>query len=119
MAQTRWQDIFNFLKSKGFNIFSPAMKTGECTEKYLVLQYGGGEKYTTFSSTKDTYTIMCFVPKNNYSELEVYKNKVMEAMKGMFPMIVPTYSVSTPYYDDTIKAHMLTIDYTNNKKITR
>lgn len=119
MAQTRWQDIFNFLKSKGFNIFSPAMKTGECTEKYLVLQNGPGEKYATFSSIKDTYTIMCFVPKNNYSELEVYKNEVMEAMKEMEPMIMPTYSVSNSYYDDAIKAHMLTIDYTNNKKITR
>ena len=45
------------------------------------------------------------------------KLKVKRIMKELEPMIVP-YGMQTPsYYDDGYKAHMISIEYANYKKM--
>ena len=117
MADNRWQDIFLHLKSKGFEIYPPSTKVGECLSKYIVVKNDGSSVHTSFSTNVDLYAVMCYVPKQRYSELVTFVNDVRKGMKEMEPMIYE-YGTQTPsYYDDTFKAHMVSIAYKNYKKL--
>ena len=112
-----WQDIFMHLKSSGFSVYSPGIKTGECTSEYLVIKNDGSSRHSSFSTDVDLYSIMCYVPKQKYSELEPLVQRVKKAMKELDPLLKP-YGTQTPsYYDDSMKAHMVSIEYKNYKKI--
>ena len=116
-AESRWQDIFLHLKKAGFDVYSPGIKVGECTEEYIVVKNDGSSKHPTLSSDNDLYAVMCYVPKENYSRLEPMVQEVKKAMKGLEPMILPYGSQTPSYYDDSYKAHMISIEYKNYKKI--
>lgn len=116
-ADSRWQDIFLHLKKAGFDVYSPSTKVGECTEEYIVVKNDGSSKHPTVSSDNDLYAVMCYVPKENYSKLEPMVQEVKKAMKGLEPMILPYGSQTPSYYDDSYKAHMISIEYKNYKKI--
>lgn len=114
---SRWQDIFLNLKNQGFDVYSPGIKTGECISEYVVVKNDGSSKHTSFSTDVDLYAVMCYVPKNKYSSLEPLVQRVKNAMKRLEPMIKP-YGTQTPsYYDDSYKAHMVSIEYKNYKKL--
>lgn len=73
---------------------------------------------TSFASTDvEIYTIFCYVPKNKYSELEGYVMQIKEIMKDIYPQFIPTGNQTPSFYDDDLKAHMVSIDYKNYKKI--
>lgn len=114
---SRWQDIFTHLKKAGFDVYSPGMKTGECISEYLVVKNDGSSKHISFSTDVDLYAVMCYVPKEKYSSLEPFVQRVKNSMKGLAPMITPYGSQSPSYYDDSLKAHMVSIEYKNYKKI--
>lgn len=117
MADSRWQDIFLHLKRDGFDVYSPGVKTGECTKPYVVIKNDGSSQHTSFSTDVDLYAVMVYVPKQAYSELEPMVQKVKASMKKLEPMILP-YGQQTPsYYDETYKAHMISIEYKNYKKM--
>jgi hypothetical protein len=115
--KSRWQDIFTHLKNAGFDVYSPGMKTGECTSPYLVVKNDGSSKHIAFSTDVDLYAVLCYVPKEKYSSLEPLVQKVKELMKGLEPMIKPYGSQTPSYYDDSLKAHMISIEYKNYKKL--
>ena len=115
--ESRWQDIYDCLATHDFNVFSPGIKVGECTEKYVVVRYDGSSRHTKFSTDVDTYSVLCYVPKKAYSELEPFVASVQDAMKDLMPMIKPNGNRTPSYYDDTYKAHMVSISYTNYKKV--
>jgi hypothetical protein len=116
-ADSRWQDIFLHLKKVGFDVYSPGVKVGECTNEYIVIKNDGSSKHTSFSTDVDMYAVMCYVPKDKYSQLEPLVQRVKEKMKELEPMIFP-YGTQTPsYYDDSYKAHMISIEYKNYKKL--
>lgn len=117
MADSRWQDIYLHLQSEGFNVYSPAIKLGECTEEYVEVKNDGSSVHPYVSTDVDLYAVMCYVPKNKYFLLEPLVQKVKASMKKMQPMIMP-YGQQTPsVYDDSVKAHMVSIEYKNYKKI--
>lgn len=118
-AESRWQDIYLHLKKSGFDVYSPGIKTGECTKEYLVVKNDGSSKHASFSTDNDFYAVMCYVPRNKYSTLESLVQRVKEAMKDLEPMILPYGAQTSSYYDDSFKAHMVSIEYKNYKKITR
>ena len=115
--ESRWQDIFVHLKNQGFDVYSPGVKTGECTSEYLVVKNDGSSKHLSFSTNVDFYAVMCYVPKDNYSSLEPLVRRVMDSMKELEPMILPDGSQTPSYYDDSVKAHMVNIEYKNYKKL--
>lgn len=117
MAESRWQDIFLHLKNEGFEIYSPGIKTGECKSEYIVVKNNGSSKLASFSTDDDLYSVMCYVPKTKYSELEVLVQRVKASMKKLEPMIKPYGSQTPSFYDDSIKAHMISIEYKNHKKM--
>ena len=114
---SRWQDIFTHLKKAGFDVYSPGIKTGECTSEYLVVKNDGSSKHANFSTDVDLYAVMCYVPKEKYSSLEPLVQKVKNSMRGLEPMIKPYGSQTPSYYDDSLKAHMVSIEYKNYKKL--
>nr|DAQ83490.1 MAG TPA: tail completion protein [Caudoviricetes sp.] len=116
-AESRWQDIFKHLKSSGFDVYSPGVKVGECMSEYVVIKNDGSSKISGISTDDDLYAVMCYVPKQAYSKLEPMVQKVKKAMKELEPMIMPYGSQTPSYYDDGYKAHMISIEYKNHKKI--
>lgn len=115
-GESRWEDIFDQLKKSGFDVYSPGIKTGDCTSPYVVVAIGSSTEHTSFSTNIDLYSVMCYVPKQAYSKLEPLVRSVEESLKELVPMILP-YGQKTPsYYDDTVKAHMVSIMYKNYKK---
>lgn len=115
--ESRWQDIFAHLKNAGFDVYSPGTKTGECTSEYLVVKNDGSSKHISFSTDVDLYAVMCYVPKDMYSTLEPLVQRVKNSMRGLEPMIKPYGSQTPSYYDDSYKAHMISIEYKNYKKL--
>ena len=115
-AESRWQDIFNHLDSAGFDVYPPGVKLGDCTSEYVVIRNDGSVKNNNASTDDVMYAVMCYVPKMGYSKLEPLVHRIKATMKGLEPMIVPYGSQTPSYYDDSVKAHMVSIEYKNHKK---
>lgn len=115
--QSRWQDIVSHLENAGFDVYPPGIKTGECTKEYVVVKNDGSTRHTGISTDDDLYAVMCYVPRTKYSMLEIMVQDVKAAMKELEPMILPYGSQTSSYYDDTFKAHMVSIEYKNYKKM--
>jgi len=116
-ADSRWQDVFLHLQSAGFDVYPPAIKVGECQAEYIVVKNDGSSRVAGISTDDDIYAVMCYVPKQAYSSLEPLIQRVKKAMKGLEPMILPYGSQTPSYYDDSVKAHMVSIQYKNHKKL--
>ncbi len=115
--ESRAQDIFIHLKNNGFDTYWPGQHVGDCTSPYVVVKNDGSYKHANFSTDRDMYAVMCYVPRLSYSKLEPLVQDVKASMKELYPMIQP-YGQQTPsYYDDTVKAHYISIEYENYKKI--
>lgn len=113
---SRWQDIFKHLENKGFEVYSPGIKVGECKHPYLVVKNDGSSIHSFASSDVDLYSVLCYVPKDEYSKLEPLVQSVKSAMKELYPMIIEYGSQTPSYYDDNFKAHMVSVEYKNYKK---
>lgn len=116
-AESRWQDIFLHLQKEGYEVYSPGIKTGECKSEYIVVKNDGSSRHAGISTDDDFYAVMCYVPKQAYSLLEPFIQRVKKSMKELEPMIEPHGSQTPSYYDDSVKAHMVSIQYKNYKKI--
>lgn len=114
---TVWRDIYAHLKNAGYDVYSPGTKLGECTSEYLVVKNNGSTRHSQYSTDQDFYSVMCYVPKQKYSDLEDLVQRVKVTMKDLMPMVRPYGTQSASYYDDTYKAHMVSIEYVNYKKI--
>lgn len=113
----RTQDIYNFLKSKQFDVYMPEQHDGDCLNPYVVVKYDGFAKHANYSTNTHQYSITCCVPKDKYSMLDSYVNDVVDAMLEMQPMIMPNGYASPSFYDDDLKAHTMSIEYKNYRKL--
>lgn len=114
--KSRWQDLFVFLQKKGYDVRSPGTDVGECTSKYIVIRNAGQNNLSGFSTDDDTYQLELFVPQQKYSELEPFVQKLKKDMKELYPMMIFSGMISSSIYDDSLKAHYVSITYTNHKK---
>ena len=113
----RWQDLYMFLKSKGFEVYSPGQHVGECKSPYVVVRYDGTTQITNASSHWDLYAVMCYVPQNQYSKLETLTTEVRIAMEELRPMFLKFYEqTSMSAYDEAARAHYTSTEYRNAKK---
>lgn len=113
----RIERLYLHLKEKAFEVYTPGQKQGECKKKYVVVKYDGAYKLNSFSSSQDTYSVMCYVPKQKYSELEEYIEEVYKAIKEMYPLFKSTGERTPSFYDDGVKAHMVSMTFVSNRKI--
>ena len=112
----RWQDLYMFLKSKGFEVYSPGQHVGECKSPYVVVRYDGTTQIINASSHWDLYAVMCYVPQNQYSKLETLTTEVRIAMEELRPMFLKFYEqTSMSAYDEAARAHYTSTEYRNAK----
>jgi hypothetical protein len=109
--------IFDHLQANGFDTYFPAQHEGKCVAPYVVVKDNGTSKLTDISSTITYYTLWCYVPKEVFSTLEPFVKSVKEEMKLLEPAVMPTYFETPSFYDDTVEAHMISVQYRNNKKL--
>lgn len=114
--ESRWADIYSQLQKSGFDVYSPGIKTGDCITPYVIVAISSSTEHTSFSSNVDLYSVMCYVPKQAYSKLEPFVHSVESSLVELEPMILPYGQRQPSFYDDTIKAHMVSIMYKNYKK---
>lgn len=115
--KTRYMDIYKHLSEHGIEVYSPAQKKGECEAPYVVVKDAGTIQIAGLSSTQTIYDVMCYVPKDNFTFLEQYVQQVKQVMSLLQPMIMPVHTETASFYDDSVKAHMISIQYRNNRKI--
>ncbi len=113
---SRLEDLFMHLDYKGYDVYFPAQHQGECIAPYLVVKYNGTSGSTSFSSREDLYSILCYVPFNQYSYIESLVQAVRKDMKELEPLFLPYNDQQLPaYFDDANKGHYVEIDYKNHK----
>lgn len=114
---SRWQDLYFHLKSKGFEVYAPGQHEGECKSKYVIVKFDGTVNIFGFSSRRDLYNIMCYVPQKNYSELDGFVQDVRAAMSEIRPLFMQ-YDEQPSFfsYDEAARAHYVSIEYCNIKK---
>lgn len=117
MSENRWQDIFLHLKNNGFEVYPPGTKIGECKSPYIVVKNNGQVKMASLSTGKDLYSVMVYVPKNKYSILESKVEEVKKSLNRLKPMVVFDGTQTPSFYDDAVKAHMISLQYRNYKKL--
>lgn len=113
---SRLRDLYMHLKNCGVDVYMPGIKTGECLEQYVVVKNDGLSRIEGISSSSSLYAVMCYSPQESYSELEVLVENVKRYMKDLEPMFMPTGFETPSFYDDSIKAHMISIQYRNSRK---
>lgn len=112
------KQIYDVLASDGTKVYFPGQFKGECVEKYIVLKSGATAKLLTVSSERPTYTIMFYVPKNNYTQFESFIRETKQKMKKIFPLVMyDNGSETESYYDEDLKAHTKSIMYVGCRKI--
>lgn len=115
MEKTVWERIFDALSSHGIEVYPPANKTGECKAEYVVVKNDGAAQKGTFSTQVNYYTVMLYVPANKYTRLERFKAEVKAIFStDLYPMLMPTGQETPDFYDDGVKAHMVSILYRVN-----
>lgn len=117
MAESRLLDLYEFLQSKGHEVYFPAQKTGECKKPYLVIKDEGLSRFQQFSSKLQMYSIMAFVPGVRFGDLEPLIDRVDEEMKELFPLFVSTFFRTPSFYDDTVKGYMISSQYRNIRTV--
>lgn len=119
MEETRLKDIRKQLESAGFDTYFPGQHRGECLKPYVVVKDAGTTRLGTFSTIQYTYDIMLYVPLNRFSQLDPLMQQIRAAMKTLSSKISlrVAYDMSTPFYDESVKAYMSYITYVNLRKL--
>ena len=119
-GKTVWERISDALKEHSIEVYPPALKKGECKSEYVVVKTDGSSQVGSFSSQTVYYTFMLYVPKNQYTQLERFK-QIVKGVIGtdLYPMLMPTGQETPDFYDDTVKAHMVSITYRNSVRNTQ
>lgn len=117
MERTRQLDIIKHLANKGFDAYLPGKHLGECESPYVVVKTGVTTQMENFSSTVTYYDLLCYVPESVPSQIDSYLDEVIEAMRELYPMIIPTHEATGHYFDDTVKAHTRSTTYINYRKL--
>lgn len=97
--------------------YMPSQHKGECLEPYAVIKLDGVTAMYSVSSERPLYTIMIYVPYNQYSKLEEYSIKIKQEMKKLFPLVMYAGNETSSYYDEDVNGHMVSFQYQGIRKI--
>lgn len=105
--------IVDFLKANGISAFLQSTHVGDCVASYVVVRQAEAQVFLEYSSVQTFYDILCYVPKQQLSQLESYFATVKAEMKKLTElyMLRNTYQETATFYDDVVKAHMRSIRF--------
>lgn len=116
--ESRAMDIYKALERNDIKVFFPSQPVGDCLFPYVIVKNDGSYKHAKMSTDRDMYSLQCYVPRDRYSELEPLVQKVKRVItKELYPMIRPYGQQMPSYYDQDIKAHYVSVEFENYKKI--
>lgn len=113
MASCVWDLVYESLTGDGFDVYSPGQHKGNCTSPYLVVNIGNAIPFSNFSSGRVTYDILCYVPKDRFSTLEGFVNRVEKSLSKIYPTLRPLHSRTPAFLDDSVEAYMVSTQYVN------
>lgn len=99
------------------DVFFPSQHKGECLKEYIVIKKDGTIEETTVSSERPIYTLLCYVPQDEYSRLETLVAETKQKMKEVFPLVMYIGNETPSFYDDDVKGHMISFQYQGCRKI--
>lgn len=108
--------IFDHLKANGYNVYFPGEHQGECREPYTVVKISNLGEVAGTSTDFRLYDLLMYVPRDEYASLEPYVDSIKFCMKALYPLIVSTRFETASFYDDSVKAHMVSMQYRNARK---
>lgn len=112
-----WQIVADILMKYGsLKVYPPATHKGKATDNkaWIVLKEDGAATVPGYSSMYRYFRIMIYAPRNEYSKLDEYEAEVREIIEQhIFPLLLPTGSQESDYYDDNYDAHMRALLYRN------
>lgn len=111
------KQIYDCLKNNGYDVYFPSQHEGECLDPYIEVKYDGTMELVGVSSDRPIYDILCYVPENNYSMLERMIFDIKVVLKALYPMIQQTGNETAAYYDEDLKAHMISVQYQGIRKL--
>lgn len=112
------KQIFDCLLNSGFDCYFPASHKGECISEYIVVRLAGSTNLLiNVTSERPIYDILCYVPHNRYSDMEIMKNKVKQTLKQLYPLIKYIGNETPAYYDEEVKGYMCSFQYQGIRKI--
>lgn len=106
-----YEKVFDKLKENNIDVYPPAIHKGEVKSNYAVLKKTSKIRASTFSSQTVLIDVLCYAPGTRYTDLDDYVENVKSVLKEMFPQIVPTGNETEPFYDDTVKGWMSSVEY--------
>lgn len=112
------KQIFDVLKTDNTDVYFPTQHKGECNKEYIVVKADGVTQEIAVSSERPIYTVMCYVPVNEYTRLETFVFETKLKMKKLFPMLMYLGNETPSFYDDVSKAHMISFQYQGCRKLT-
>ena len=109
--------IYDTLKKDGIKVYMPGTHKGECLEPYAVVKLDGATPDLIVSSERPVYTILLYVPINQYTKLEDFEIEVKNSMKKVFPLVMYVGNETPSYYEEDKKAHMVSFQYLGCRKV--
>lgn len=106
--------IFDTLTQANLSVYAPNTHKGECVAPYIVLKRVTAEQFVKYSTQIVYYDILCYA--KNYTDCLNLVEKVKETMKGAEFNVRPTMNETEPFWDDSVKGFMSSIEYRNYKK---
>lgn len=114
--ESRAQDLYMVLKNNGIDVYFQGQKKGDCISPYAVVKSNGSTDHMEYSTNVANYSVLCYVPENEYSKLEVFTNRVKDIIKTIKPLFRPTGYESPSLFDDTVNGYVVSVDYLNYRK---
>lgn len=105
-----WEQTQKFLEERtGCKVYPPAVKIGECKEDYLILKDDASARYQNLSTEINYYDVLCYA--KTYTGVLKLADFVRDVMCSYTPNMFPTGVETGAYYDDDVRAYMVSIQY--------
>lgn len=118
VVKTPVQMLFDYLKQNGIKVFMPLQHVGEVKENFVVIKPSISDQFLEHSTTVTYIDVMCYSPKNKFSDQDTYVRSVKKLMVelGLILMVRPTDFETQPYYDDEYNGWMVSVQYAFYRK---
>lgn len=111
-----WDAIYQKLKSKNIDVYTPGQHQGDCISPYAVVRPSGTNQYLDYSTDVIYCDVLCYAPRDHFSQLEPLVIQVKNAIKELYPQVRDAHMELNGFIDDSNKSHMWSIQYLSYRK---